>query len=547
MQEVRTDVDPIGRDYVLVVLELEFTAPPIAQIRVEALGGLVELADPSVAITPFGATLQTGATLPTDDAIVEEFDDVRRLDRSSTALWNVATSGTLRSGTGFGGDGIDGSFPPPGGGTSFVLDTTANDGTFQFTSFTIPSGATVTAAGPFPLRILSIGDVTIAGALHADGQVGEAGLGNDDTPRLGGAGGPGGGKGGRTSPPADPSGCSAQFPCWSGAGDSPGGGSGGRRANNANGISGGGGAGSYGTVGAPGTAGGVPASPGPTYGNPEIEPFAGGSGGGGGGDKPGNAQYPHDSTGGAGGGGGGAVLIQSDGTVNVTGALTANGGTGGSGFSSPGVAPPPSAAGGGGSGGAIKVQARQIATISTLVSAIGGSGGLAAPLEGRGGSGGSGRIRLESESGSLSIGAVVPAPSIASLDPRFRTTTSFAQSRWIDTNAPSAHFAFDGSDPITGLARLDPNGVALPGVTDVAFIGPVDPRTTVRFLFAGAQAKPTNPNEADPATDTGFVTDVRAIDGHAFVRFRIVFEATAPLVSLPEVVVDRLRIRFSYP
>ncbi|MBI1853596.1 MAG: hypothetical protein HYR85_24935 [Planctomycetes bacterium] len=228
------------------------------------------------------AVLPTGTTPPTSEFLVENFDNVLHLDRTSTAPWDLANSGRLESGTGIGGSGIDGIFPPAGSGTAIVLDTTANGGAFQFTSFSIPSGTTVNVTGPNPLRVRSIGDVTIDGVIHGDGQAGLPGLGNDVSIRQGGAGG------------------------------------------------------------------------------------------------------------------------QANGT-------------------------PPSS------------------------------------------------------------------------------------------------------------------------VTDVAYASAVDPRITVQFRFAGAQPKTTNPNEADPATDTGFVTDVAQLTGYPFIRFRVAFATGVRLGDLPSAAVDSLRIRFQYP
>ncbi|MBI1853593.1 MAG: hypothetical protein HYR85_24920 [Planctomycetes bacterium] len=544
-QEIRTDDASLAREFVLVQFTLPFTAPLDALLRIEPTSGVAELSDARLSITPFGSTLRTAPLPETADAIVEEFGDRRRVDSISTAPWGSLVVGTLQSGTGIGGSGIGGVFPPPDPGPTLVLDTNDNGGLFEFTSFSIPRGMVVVATGPNPLRIRSIGDVDISGDLDLRGQDGEAGITATGEARRGGAGGPGGGRGGGTARPARPSLCTAQTPCESEPGAGPGAGSGGQRALHLGWSAGGGGAGSYGTRGGASFGGGVHGQTGQVYGNAEIDPLVGGSGGGGGGNTPGNGEaFPSDSTGGAGGGGGGAVLIQTNGNVTVTGDIRASGGSGGNG---PLVIGWPSAGGGGGgSGGAIKIQANRIVSLFR-VDASGGRGGQTFAEDGSGGGGGNGRIRLEDDFGAVGAGSQTsPAGSTATLDPTLRTT-SIAQSIWIATDAPSAHYAFDASDPATGLALLDAEGRAPAAVTDVAYAAPVDSRVAVRFLFAGAQGKTTNPNDVDPATDTGFVTDVRAIDGHPFLRYRVEFDGSEPLGDLPQVGIERVRIRFRYP
>lgn len=236
-------------------------------------------------------------------------------------------------------------------------------GIFNFTTINIPSGVTVTFkknATNTPIYILATGegypgDVTIAGTISVNG-----GSTTSSTGTAAGKGGPGGYDGGNAGATS----------MSGGKGLGPGGGGGGPIANCNYGDSWGGG-GSFGTAGGSiGTCG----STGTVYGNIKIVPFIGGSGGGG-----------MRNYGSGGGGGGGAILIASSTTINISGSITANGGTG---YNTAGS----------GSGGAIKLQANE----------INGNGSITA----RGGStsagGGAGRIRLESYTNSRSAGTDPP-------------------------------------------------------------------------------------------------------------------------------------------
>jgi hypothetical protein len=548
VEELRRDTSLLGRHLVHVNLTILVTASPHTRLAVGCAGGLRDFSNE--ASLPFSTAIETGSTPATRDEVVEGFDDVSRLDRSSTAPWDLGGSGRLESGTGIGGSGVDGAFPPPGAGSPIVLDTSANGGVFQFTSFAIPAGTVVRADGPSPLVIRSIADATIDGALIADGHDGQPGRGNDASASEGGAGGPGGFRGGRSVAPADPSRCNAATPCFGERGDGPGGGYGGHRSNNYMGNSGAGGGASHRTMGSSATGGGnVQGLPngtaGPTYGTADVASLIGGSGGGGGGSKPpaGTSISTFDTTGGGGGGGGGAVLVECGGTLRVNGLVSANGGIGGTGFFQPDSAPPPSAGGGGGSGGAIKLRARQIAPVRGTLATEGGARGTASGNEGNGGTGGRGWIRLEDDDGLVTA----QQPSIVFTTGTVSATRSFAQSKWIATNAANVTWEFDASDPSSGNAYLLANGNAPRSVTDVVYAAPVDPRITVRFLFAGAMPLASNPNEPDPATDTGFVADLAALAGRPFIRFRVEFDATTPLGGLPVVEIDRIRVRLRYP
>lgn len=123
------------------------------------------------------------------------------------------------------------------------------------------------------------------------------------------------------------------------------------------------------------------------YGNPSLIPLLGGSGGSG-------AARNNASSGGA---GGGAILIAATGTVDLTGTLRANGGTGAYFYFSADSA-------GAGSGGGIRIVCESLT-----------GGGVVNALPGFGTNGGTmGRIRIE-RAVSTSTANIVPDPSIVPL------------------------------------------------------------------------------------------------------------------------------------
>ncbi len=280
-----------------------------------------------------------------------------------------------------GSTGADGAFNPA---TSTELPLPPG-GIFNFTTVNIPSGVIVTFArnaANTPVIILVTGNVTIAGTLSVAGSAsppaaaaGDGNLADDGLPGLGGPGGFDGGRGGvvgtnkRGGNGLGPGGGYAgdYFPSWSRAGGGGGGGYSGGGANaNLNSV----------IVNLNnGTNLGIG---GAMYGASTLLPLIGGSGGGGGG---GGLNFG----GSGGGGGGGALLIASSGTVNVSGAIKANGGNSGAAF---GI--DAGASGGAGSGGAIRIIATTIAG-DGVINAMGGNGGDDY------GAGDGGRIRLEAE------------------------------------------------------------------------------------------------------------------------------------------------------
>jgi hypothetical protein len=205
-----------------------------------------------------------------------------------------------------------------------------------------------------PLTILVSGDVNIAGSVTLQVSADSGTGGSAGGAGVGGLGGPGGFRGG--------DGAYQQ----------------------ANGTSDGG-AGLGPTGGTPGFASGpTRGGDGAFFGLKELLPLLGGDGGGGG------ASFSNQFScaGGGGGGGGGAILIASNGTITMNGAIAADGGNAGT--ESSGC----STRAGAGSGGAIRL-------VSKIIT---GNGGLYA----RGGlidcctrTGGAGVVRLESVTNNL--------------------------------------------------------------------------------------------------------------------------------------------------
>lgn len=262
------------------------------------------------------------------------------------------------------GTGADGAY-------TASSNTTLASGTYNFTSFTIDPGVTVTVTGNQPLVIYATGNVTINGTLSANGGNGGDGI----TYTSGGIAGLGV-AGGADGAAGNYSGSTGPLPGAAGLGPGAGGAGGN--------WSGGGGAG-YSVTG-------QDASPtdglgGPSYNDTLITMVTGGSGGGGG-----SGGYGCGS--GGGGGGGGYISITTCTTMTIaSGALiSANGGNGGSdGTGNCG-------GGGAGSGGSIVLQANSIVN-DGMVTALGGNGGASMvagpPYYGTGGSGATGRIRFD--------------------------------------------------------------------------------------------------------------------------------------------------------
>ena len=290
------------------------------------------------------------------------------------------------------------------GAYSATTNTTLAGGTYNYTTFNINSGVTVSVTGNQPLIIRCTGAVTINGTLTGAGGNGGNGVTNS-TFGTGGIGVAGGSNGGNGTYSTSLGGMLATD------GSGPGG-----VGNAGNAWSGGGGAG-YSAVGAStgNTSGGFG---GPIYGNVNISGFEAGSGGGGG-----SGGYACGS--GGGGAGGGLIFINSavSITIGATGVINVNGGNGGSdGTGNCG-------GGGGGSGGSIIMQSPSM-THNGILQASGGAGGASnvnySPYWGQGGAGAPGRIRLDYNgtlNGSGSITPAVGAHYVVSVLTTMATTT----------------------------------------------------------------------------------------------------------------------------
>lgn len=266
-----------------------------------------------------------------------------------------------------GSTGADGAFAPSASPTPVQVPPS---GVFNFTTINIPAGVSVTFirnAKNAPVTMLAQGNVTIAGSLLLDGEVGGSHRGGG-----GGVGGFNGGIGGLRL---------ADYTSGT-TGDGPGGGGGARCTVNCGDYGAGGSAG-YAVAGADGGGGSstTRGAGGPRYGTSTLQPLVGGSGGGG----TGRANSNCDGQGGSGGGGGGAIIIASSTTITFSGAIAARGGNGSNQTGCGG-------GGGGGAGGAIRLVANAI-TGSGQLYVTGGNGGSG--LGYGGGNGAFGFIRIE--------------------------------------------------------------------------------------------------------------------------------------------------------
>jgi hypothetical protein len=224
---------------------------------------------------------------------------------------------------------------------------------FYLPSLTVEAGATLQVRGPSPAILVVKGVAQIAGTIDASANG-----------RLGGAGG---GDGGQTASNGKGSSGTGPVPAVGGKtcdcqtdednyDDCGGGGGGFATVGGAGGLEGG----KFCTQG-PEPLGGV------TYGNQQLVPLLGGSGGGSG--DVGNAAYalPGD-----GGGGGGAIQISAS-TIQLSGAVLANGGPGEGGYSWSSAYP--GGGGGAGSGGGILLEAANLSGSGWAMAAGGGGGG----------------------------------------------------------------------------------------------------------------------------------------------------------------------------
>jgi hypothetical protein len=335
------------------------------------------------------------------------------------------------------GSGADGEFadgPTQTGitvvGAAIAVNTDVKS-VYEFSSFTLSGGFTMTVSGSLPLFIRVTGASTIAGIILIDGGTGGAATIAAPTATGGaaGAGGARGGIGGERFPDTPPT---AGSPSVSGSG-------GGIQANEA-GITGqnAGGGGCHGTGGAhPATAGtgsgagGLggaaascalsPAAIADRFESDFTSITPGGAGGGGGSTR---ANAANNMNGAGGGGGGGAIRLASRGALAVTGAIRARGGAGGAGDV---VVTDYGASGGGGAGGSIWIQSASTVSGAGILDVSGGVGGQDTGPASFGGNGSRGVIRVDAGTHAYT-GTYVPANAVDQAYPVYPVTTEFTLS-----------------------------------------------------------------------------------------------------------------------
>jgi hypothetical protein len=369
--------------------------------------------------------------------------------------------GTSTVGAQIGGSGRDGAFQPRV--VEVVLDTSLNQGRFEFTTVRIDAGVTVRFVGPHPAVVSVQGVVDVRGHVVADGGIG----GRTGLPGRGAAGGHDGGAGG--------------LPAGSGApGQGPGAGGGGPA-----GVPGG--AGGHAT---PGVRIAPSGAPGAAYG--AVVPFElrGGSGGGGaGGDVV--------AQGAGGGAGGGVLVIATDDTITIgpSGGIRANGG---------------GSEAGAGAGGSVLLRAMRGIVVQGGVEALGG----VSPI---GNAGGDGFVRLDAHRQVPDVrGRVQPAPTVLEL-PFARATDAPRLGRlWtVETHTvpgtvvfwllgareadvalpPLGRLRLDLSAPVVLAAITPAQAVALDSVAVLSLPVPADPRLVggtlhVQGVEAGVRTTP---------------------------------------------------------
>jgi Big-like domain-containing protein len=307
--------------------------------------------------------------------------------------------------------GTDGKLAPS---QNLTLTTSSSKSTWYFTEIDIQSGVTVTIQGDRPARLFGRDGITIAGAIRADGGVGEEGAYKGTvgfTSVQGGKAGPGGGRGGRSHTKNGQVSAAESAEAGQGTGGGKGGTRGGPGAPSTYWegdycFPGSGGGASHGSQGGDGDSDSFPAADanpgvggkaGITYGSTaEMSPsdISGGSGGGGGANAMKDGDYYQT---GSGGGGGGALTLETPKALKLPGQVTVNGGDGGfgDGFGAWSL----QAGGGGGSGGSVLLRAVTFDIPLGTVDASGGrSGNRGYSQRCMGGAGGNGRIKLESTS-----------------------------------------------------------------------------------------------------------------------------------------------------
>lgn len=400
------------------------------------------------------------------------------------------------------GDGVfdsDAGLFNPGPGDSVTLSTTpgpgasANgDGIYEYDSFFLHAGDTLTVTGARPLLILCRGAFQVDGLIELSGQDGRFGIDTDGTSDytnsgsitpwgVGGASGPGGGAGGRGAGPivsaSAVAGSGSTTNDIFGAHAGPAGGGGGPGgAGNAVGGGGGGGFVANGTQGTRLDTSGASNS-GAFFGTALFErtllQFT-----------PDRGYSPNaDISGGTGGGAGGALLLIGEGGVLLQPGAT--------------------------------------------LSAAGGAGGTSGTVGYSGGAGSDGRITLMDVGGpavSTTGALLTPAASTFTWRPTVQNA-SVGQSQWIDLFTPTVNF-----NPVIGVPQVpfDTDNFSVL-ITAGQVRGPAAGFDAV-WEFQGADSLTPLPSAGTPSAATGLTqwsTNIDLCDGKRYFRYRWRFQVSS--------------------
>ena len=181
--------------------------PPDGAIRVTVDSAIEDLVGQGLTQTSF--SFFTGAGGGIVQPFVEEFvDTLNQSAAGTTANWNNTKpyvgglAGSLTAAFApYAGDGTDGTFSATVGSTIALNTGTSAQRVYNYTTFSIPIGATVVATGNYPLVVHCQGAADISGELRLNASNGGHGARGDSTSGpatggIGGAGGPGGSNGG---------------------------------------------------------------------------------------------------------------------------------------------------------------------------------------------------------------------------------------------------------------------------------------------------------------------------------------------------------------
>ncbi len=408
-----------------VALPSNMTLPPGSKIVVVVKTGVTDLAGNALSAQVMPNFQTVASTATNADSETEGFSTNTYLDTAgTTAAWGTANgtfNGNAVNGYLMGlfeyGDGSDGALTA---GTTLTSSSTQTE--WNFTSFNLPSGHTLSLRGTRPINIRVQGPMTINGTISGQGLNGLSGTRFTSTSgtnmRDGGAGVAGGGNGGGTGKYTSGQSSLVKGSSGSSAYGFTGGGGGAATGKYlASYVTyyvitpGGGGAGhgATGTAGSKGypywrPAGPVAGTGGGTFGDAGLSKGAeAGAGGGAGANVTAKFGWTGCVSGGSGGGGGAALNVYALGkiTLGSSGKINCKGGNGGNGYyyyywgnsnryNGGG-------GGGGGSGGTAHLTAPDFDFKGTIDVSGGSGGGPGSPTTSypnQGGAGSGGRIKL---------------------------------------------------------------------------------------------------------------------------------------------------------